>query len=118
MTHPAELAEMATSLVRDGASISAAARAAGVARSTVRSWLAPRDVVRPDRCWRCGHDDPTAPSEAYVYLLGMYLGDGYISPMKKRWRLRIVLDDRYPALIRETSSAMVAVLDGVRPTRV
>lgn len=48
----------------------------------------------------------------------MYLGDGYISPMKKRWRLRIVLDDRYPALIRETSSAMVAVLDGVRPTRV
>ena len=48
----------------------------------------------------------------------MYLGDGYISPMKQRWRLRIVLDDRYPGLITETSIAMMAALPSVRPTLV
>jgi hypothetical protein len=37
--------------------------------------------------------------KAYAYVLGMYLGDGYIVRNKRVYFLRIALDDRYPNLI-------------------
>ena len=41
---------------------------------------------------------PVAAS--YVYLLGLYLGDGYISEHRRSvYRLRIVLDVKYPEII-------------------
>jgi LAGLIDADG-like domain len=35
----------------------------------------------------------------YSYILGLYLGDGYINKMKKTYRMRIFLDKKYPTLI-------------------
>jgi hypothetical protein len=35
----------------------------------------------------------------YCYLLGIYLGDGCISRDRRSWRLRIILDKKYPAII-------------------
>ncbi len=41
-------------------------------------------------------------SEPYVYLLGMYLGDGYIARSRRGvWRLRIIMDARYSQIIEE-----------------
>jgi hypothetical protein len=38
--------------------------------------------------------------DAYVYLFGVYLGDGMLSRMPKHiWRLRIFQDRRYPAIV-------------------
>jgi hypothetical protein len=37
-------------------------------------------------------------AKSYSYLLGLYLGDGCISRHPRAWRLRIVLDDKYPKL--------------------
>jgi hypothetical protein len=49
---------------------------------------------------------------AYVYLLGLYLGDGCISRMPKNvWRLRITLDRRYPLIVGSCSTAIRAVAD-------
>lgn len=43
----------------------------------------------------------------YVYLLGLYLGDGCISRARRNvWRLRITLDQRYPEIIRRCESAI------------
>jgi hypothetical protein len=43
----------------------------------------------------------------YVYLLGMYLGDGMLTLAPKRnWRLRIVLDQKYPSIIGQCADAM------------
>jgi hypothetical protein len=37
---------------------------------------------------------------AYVYLLGLYLGDGTLAVVRRRvWRLRISLDQRYPDIV-------------------
>ena len=44
--------------------------------------------------------DPRALNDAYVYLLGVYLGDGCLTEARRRvWRLRISMDRRYPCLI-------------------
>jgi hypothetical protein len=44
------------------------------------------------------HDLSTLPA-AYVYLLGMYLGDGCLSSHPRDvYKLRISLDARYPGI--------------------
>lgn len=37
----------------------------------------------------------------YSYILGLYLGDGYINKMKRTYKLRIFLDAKYPNIITE-----------------
>ncbi len=45
--------------------------------------------------------------EAYAYLLGMYLGDGYISQVSRTYALRIALDYSYPKIIQRVRDAML-----------
>lgn len=48
----------------------------------------------------------------YVYLLGLYLGDGSISTHARGvFRLRVTLDQRYPGIIQECARAMRTVTD-------
>lgn len=47
--------------------------------------------------------------EAYAYLLGMYLGDGYLYRAARTWSLRIYTDAKYPGIIAEVRSAMESV---------
>lgn len=57
--------------------------------------------------------DPGELEAAYVYLLGLYLGDGCISRAPRDvWRLRIFQDARYVGLIDECADAIRTV--GVR----
>ena len=54
--------------------------------------------------------DPTTLGERYVYLLGIYLGDGTISAMPKGvMRLRIFQDARYPRIVDEIANAIEAI---------
>jgi hypothetical protein len=47
----------------------------------------------------------------FVYLLGMYLGDGVVSPLRRGvWHLRITLDKRYPGIIGRCEAAVEAVV--------
>jgi hypothetical protein len=49
---------------------------------------------------------------AYVYLLGLYLGDGVVSRHPRGvWRLRIFQDSRYPRLIEACGAAIKEVTD-------
>ena len=95
------------------------ARQTGLSTGTVRDWLAGRlpahSRIRPDGCppphlcARCGLEahDFTGLPRSYVYLLGIYLGDGCISVGPRAvHRLRIFLDLRYPALIDECEAAV------------
>lgn len=45
----------------------------------------------------------------YVYLLGLYLGDGCLARFPRTYRLEIFLDPKYPNLIDECARAMRAV---------
>jgi hypothetical protein len=89
--------------------------------ATVRDWLAGRipqhsvDLAASAPCDRCGgaaHDFDVLPRE-YVYLLGLYLGDGSIATHPRAvYKLRITLDTRYPGIIASAAEA-IAVVRGV-----
>ncbi len=53
---------------------------------------------------------PTAPMisnpKVYSYLLGVYLGDGYINRFPRTYRLRIFQDKKYPHIIQEQYMAV------------
>jgi hypothetical protein len=56
------------------------------------------------------HDLPPAP---YAYLLGLYLGDGWLAAMPRGvYSLRLSLDQRYPEIIASASRAIAAVNPG------
>jgi hypothetical protein len=100
--------EFATRMIGWGMNDSSIARLTGIRRATIRSWrLAPtvRASSRRSRCPICGDGELT--EDRYAYLLGMYLGDGCISPCPRNvFKLRIVLDQRYPQIIEETTQAI------------
>ncbi len=50
---------------------------------------------------------PPLDAAAYVYLLGLYLGDGTIQRVNRTAQLRIFLDDHYPAIQDECAAAIV-----------
>jgi hypothetical protein len=85
----------------------------GVPRCTVRDWLA-GDIphsARPGVCPRCfaDHDLDALPAE-YVYLLGLYLGDGCLAVHRGDvYKLRIILDRKYPGIIDEAARALTLV---------
>jgi hypothetical protein len=124
MTRSIDVVTQSLELAAEGLSTSEVARRLGVPRSTVRDWLAGRLPLRfhsgPTGCPKCGGlHDRTALSPAYVYLLGMYLGDGCLSKHPRGvFKLRISLDARYPGIADECEAAIRAVAPRNRVGRV
>ena len=109
--------ETVRDLLAQGLPVAEVARRAGVSRWTVRTWASTGfDEILEDRihdsspdgepcefCYYVRHLSETS----YAYLLGLYLGDGYIARHAKGvYRLRIVQDIKYPNLIRQCAIAM------------
>jgi hypothetical protein len=56
----------------------------------------------------CAKRGPLAAG--YAYLLGLYLGDGMLTPaLRNVWRLRISLDSRHPLIIVRAADAISEV---------
>ena len=99
-------------LIRGGLGDARIGALTGIPRSTVRDW---RRKGRPGvrhraatlDCPRCG--GAISDESAYAHLLGLYLGDGCISELPRTFRLRLVLDVRYPAIIEEAKSTISKV---------
>jgi hypothetical protein len=93
-------------------------RELGIPRGTVRDWLAGKvptvGAHDPRACVRCGREHELERlGQVYVYLLGLYLGDGCISAHARSvYRLRITLDVRYPEIISAAAAAMAEVRGG------
>jgi hypothetical protein len=112
----AEQFDAAKRLIAAGVNDCAIARQIGVPRTTVRDWrrrpaIRSRDLGAP--C-SIAHDFSQLPAEAYCYVLGLYLGDGYISRHPRSWRLRITLDTKYPAIIERCRQAIDKLMPGQR----
>jgi LAGLIDADG-like domain len=105
-------------LIAAGMNDCAIARRTGIPRPTVRGWRCRprRRLRRPSASSGCGidHDFPALPAAAYCYLLGLYLGDGCISRNRRVWRLRIILDAKYPAIIDRCREAIDFLMPGQR----
>ena len=93
-------------LVTSGRSLSAASRATGIARSTIRSWM--ESPERPSRCCRCAGAWPTRGAD-YSALLGYYLGDGCISIHRGHTTFRVSCDTAWSGVIEDVSSLVQAV---------
>jgi hypothetical protein len=122
--HSTETVQRVLELRDQGLGARRISRLTGVSIRTVSDWLAGR-VPRATRtgrgCERCGapeHSYDLLDPEAYTYLLGMYLGDGYIAPHPRGvYRLRISLDPRYPGIVDECANAIELVLPRARVSR-
>jgi hypothetical protein len=94
-------------------------RRLSIPRGTVKTWRVGRQESSGGRtagssgyptipCFRC--DGQWIDQEGYAYLLGVYLGDGYITLMPKGvYALRITCDLRYPDIIDEIATHIVIV---------
>ena len=105
-------------LIECGLSDSEIAQRTGVGRRSVNGWRHGRGVSyhlrvsRATPAWR-----PRAPA-AYAYLLGVYLGDGWITVKSKRAAsLVFTLDAAYPGIVEAVILALDAVFPGVPATR-
>jgi hypothetical protein len=95
----------------------------GIPISTIADWIngrVPRTIAKA-ACPDCGIVETVARDAGpdYVYLLGLYLGDGYIAPHARGvFRMRIKLDERYPDIVRFCETAMQKVAPRNRTSRV
>ncbi|MEU9592403.1 transcriptional regulator [Streptomyces sp. NPDC048219] len=106
--------ERALALVAQGRSLNSVSRETGISRAAIRSWqtrIEPLPRMRQTPCSMCGPTaNPPEDKEAYAYLLGLYLGDGCISPgMRSGYFLRIACSDAWPGLIDACADAITAV---------
>lgn len=130
--HPEATVASVLRLHRAGLNNCEISRRTGVSRPTIRDWVngglphsfQPRDscgaLPRPGRCRHCGGNDHdfAGLGPDYVYLLGLYLGDGAISEHRRQvYRLRVTLDVRYPGIVQECEVAMQAVVPQNRVSR-
>lgn len=119
MTRPAREVEAVLYLAERGLNRCQIARVTGVPRSTVGHWLAgelpaQRDARNPPGgpCRGCSVPleltDRVFPR--YAYLLGAYLGDGWIARHARGvYRLALHLDRAYPRIVRACAEAVAAV---------
>src|SRR6185295_15127069 len=93
-----------------GASDYAIAGITGIPRGTIQHWRTnPQRGPRSAGRWR----PPDAAS--YAYLLGLYLGDGCLSPGGTT--LMIALDARYPDIVNSAQEALEATVPGINARR-
>ncbi|MFE6164874.1 helix-turn-helix domain-containing protein [Streptomyces sp. NPDC056486] len=113
--HGTEVRQKALTLLRGGARNADVARLLSVPPGTIGKWL---HVDRSKRGECPGRPNPQCPrcdgrrldQAAYSYLLGLYLGDGCLSIMRKGvYALRIACADAWPGLIDACEHAIRSV---------
>lgn len=122
------LVELSFHLKAQGFADLTIARKLGVSVRTVRHWrYGTRQRLPPAQrsygyhnraCPRCNPDKLTLNTQAYSYLLGLYLGDGHIVSKYKQHTLSISCSDCWPGLIDAAQDAMAAVMPDVCTGRV
>lgn len=124
MARPSAEYHAVRNLIAAGRNDSQVSRLTRVPRSTVREWrlglrdATPRFVDGAGKVCPGGHDFSDLPPLAYSYLLGLYLGDGWISYVRRGvWRLRVAMDAGYPGIIEECCLAMQGLMPGQRTHR-
>jgi hypothetical protein len=56
-----------------------------------------------------------ADNDSYAYLLGAYLGDGYVANTGRSFQLVIALDAAYPDIVEQVRAAIVLSLPALHP---
>ncbi|MFS8203062.1 helix-turn-helix domain-containing protein [Streptomyces sp. CWNU-52B] len=104
--------EQALALVGQGRSLNSVSRETGISRAAIRAW---QERIEPLPRMAAPDPGPLADTHAYAYLLGLYLGDGCISPHPHGtgYYLRIACADAWPGLLRLCREAITKVRPGI-----
>jgi hypothetical protein len=124
VTHSAEQIDKVLTLRARGLSLRTISDRLRIPRGTVSEWIYRRlpDAwsSRELRCEACGvafHRVEELP-RSYVYLLGLYLGDGSIASHPRGvYKLRLSLDAAYPRILDEAESALRQVIPASKVNR-
>jgi hypothetical protein len=81
----------------------------GIPRGTIQHWRTKPENGPQEAGTRLPCRPPNAA--AYAYLLGLYLGDGCLSP--RGTQLMIALDARYPGIVHATEKAIRSTIPGI-----
>jgi len=111
--HSPFVVRAALALTQAGVNATDVSKRLGVPRRTVAAWIngdLPHSA-RAENCGQCRQMHEFADlSPGYVYLLGLYLGDGCISRHPRDvYKLRIFLDAKYPGIIASAGDAIAEV---------
>ncbi|MEU9152977.1 helix-turn-helix domain-containing protein [Streptomyces sp. NPDC048417] len=106
--HDVSTRKRALALVAQGRSLNSVSRETGISRAAIRSW---QSRIEPLPRMASADPGPPADERAYAYLLGLYLGDGCISPHPRGtgYYLRIACADAWPGLIELCRDAIKMV---------
>jgi hypothetical protein len=121
--HSEDTVMRALQLLADGHNQSAVARMLLISRRTIGDWargkLPDFTQRRPGVCLQeCGPNSVDGSAESYVYLLGLYLGDGYINHTRRSvFKLRITCDSTYTQLLDRCEQTMAGVLPSSKTGR-
>ena len=101
-------------LRRKGLSPTQIAAITNINRRTITDWVQGKvpdfTLQTPGDCKKqCGRQY-SGPKDQYVYLLGLYLGDGCISHYPRTYRIRITCCNWYPALMDRCEVAIKSVM--------
>src|SRR3954453_2619863 len=113
--HSWQTRQTALELLTQGHSREEVSRWLGVPPSTVCKWAtAPPEThaaAAQRECVRCSTPPrlPRYPG-SYVYLLGLYLGDGHITQHRRSKALSIYCTASWPGLVEECATAIAAVV--------
>ncbi|MFH9064124.1 helix-turn-helix domain-containing protein [Streptomyces coeruleorubidus] len=102
----------ALALVAQGRSLNSVSKEMGISRHAITNWLSRLEPLpRTPPCIRC-MEPPGIPEDtaAYAYVLGLYLGDGYIISKPKQHYLMITCTASWPGLVDAAEEAMRKVL--------
>ena len=95
-------------LVAEGVNDSEISRRTGIPRATVRGWRTGSQRRGPRTS---AYDRRRLPGEPYAYLLGLYLGDGYLASFPRGvYRLVIAIDVRHTEIQRRCADAITQVM--------
>jgi len=111
--HPQATVDRARLLSRQGLIDREVARITGVSIGAVQKWRTERRRARGTQraqvCPRCEGRELDEP--AYLYLLGLYLGDGWLTREHRHvFALSIACSNTWPGLLIAAKSAMSAVM--------
>ncbi len=119
--HPSDQVRQVLDLCARGLNSYEIARRTGLPRSTVYNWSRgrlPQTRDSASRCPDCGgppHLAPPAPPPPYAYLLGLYLGDGFLTIDRRgATYLCFALDSLYEGILNECRRAITGVLPNRR----
>jgi len=98
-------------LYSNGLNKSQISKITGIPRTTVRDWINKSPQKFVDKIFNPLEFLTNEKISNYSYILGLYLGDGFINKCKRTYRLRISLDKKYNSVNEMVKNCLSSIFN-------